>query len=105
MPIPTLSIAEVKLFKTADFAWSKSGNRKTVLGAARRFLSELLFPIARGSPNRETMTLKTKLGTSGASWTSNAEISRLNATTQMQQFRTFRESTRSSSELRLVGWR
>src|SRR5262249_25025459 len=47
---PRWASAEVRLFRTADFACSKSGNRRTVLGLRRVRFEEGLRGIVRGPP-------------------------------------------------------
>lgn len=47
---PRWASEEVRLFKTADFAWSKSGNRRTAFGLGCVRLRECLRGIVRGPP-------------------------------------------------------
>jgi hypothetical protein len=46
---PRWASTELRLFRTADLAWSRSGSRSTVLGARRTCLPDCFFAI-RGSP-------------------------------------------------------
>ena len=53
---PRWASAEVKLFRTADFARSKSGKRRTALGLGRVRFEVGFRDIVRGPPiNRATM--------------------------------------------------
>src|SRR5215472_15486089 len=52
---PRCASAEVRLFRTADFAWSKSGNRSTALGLGRVRLEVGFRNIVAVLLNRPTM--------------------------------------------------
>jgi hypothetical protein len=67
MSIPRWASKDVRLLRTADFAWSKSGNLNTLFGVARRFFGNRFFAIVHGPPNRETMMLQLRSGKDGAS--------------------------------------
>jgi hypothetical protein len=43
------------LFRTADFAWSRSGRRNTVFAMGSRFLRERFLAIVSGLLDRQTM--------------------------------------------------
>ena len=47
---PRCASAEVRLLRTADFAWSKSPNRRTVLGLGRVRFEESLRDIVHAPP-------------------------------------------------------
>jgi hypothetical protein len=55
VPVSSLSIRELRLFRTADLGWSRSGSRNTVLGTRRPRFSECLFAIRRGLQSRRQM--------------------------------------------------
>jgi len=48
--VATLSVARTQAVQNRGFCWSRSGMRKTVFGACRRFLGERLFAIISGPP-------------------------------------------------------
>jgi len=47
---PRWASLELRLFRTADFAWSRSGSRRTAFGVLRLRLEDCFFPIRRGPP-------------------------------------------------------
>jgi hypothetical protein len=53
-------LVELRLFNTADLAWSRSGSRTTVFGVLRDRLGECFFDIGGGLLDRTTMMRRSR---------------------------------------------